>query len=415
MGKNLINDSNTGKKLTKEVALERILEKCKEKNYEFLGFKNEENEYENGRTKLILKCLNCGNIWDSTDYGHFVRGNRGCSNCNKFTKPLDKKEVIKEIEKLCQERDFTFLGFAEEYYGLHTHLLLKCNKCGEEWDTTTVSNLKKIDRKSHTCSRNGNYRPPKEVILERYKNKLKNPNLEILGFKEDIFINPTKNHLIIKCHNCGIEFTYSCSKFCEHQGDIKCKHCERNLKRSHEEALQMVLDKCKLLDYTFLGFKTDDEKYYNKSTKLILKCNKCERVWDTTNFHNFINGTMKCLGCYSFKLEKEIEVALKEKNIEYEFQKRFNWLGLKTLDFYLPKYNIAIECQGRQHFESVEAFGGEDAFNGQHERDILKNQLCKENNVKLLYYSTYKKSDTFLNEKVFKNNKEIIKEIKKYE
>ena len=44
---------------------------------------------------------------------------------------------------------------------------------------------------------------------------------------------------------------------------------------------------------------------------------------------------------------------LKENNIEFETQKRFKWLGGKSLDFYLPKYNIAIECQGLQHFRPV--------------------------------------------------------------
>ena len=37
---------------------------------------------------------------------------------------------------------------------------------------------------------------------------------------------------------------------------------------------------------------------------------------------------------------------LNKKHIIFEKQKRFNWLGRQSLDFYLPKYNIGIECQG---------------------------------------------------------------------
>ena len=47
----------------------------------------------------------------------------------------------------------------------------------------------------------------------------------------------------------------------------------------------------------------------------------------------------------------------RQNKIEYEYQKRFIWLGKQSLDFYLPKYNIAIECQGEQHFKPVD-FGG---------------------------------------------------------
>lgn len=40
-------------------------------------------------------------------------------------------------------------------------------------------------------------------------------------------------------------------------------------------------------------------------------------------------------------------------NIKYERYKKFSWLKKQNLDFYLPDYNIAIECQGIQHFEPL--------------------------------------------------------------
>ena len=77
-----------------------------------------------------------------------------------------------------------------------------------------------------------------------------------------------------------------------------------------------------------------------------------------------------------------------EKEIIFEQQKTFEWLKYKRnmfLDFYLPDYNIAIECQGRQHFD-VESFKGE-SYENIKERDTKKLELCNENGVKLLYYS----------------------------
>ena len=61
------------------------------------------------------------------------------------------------------------------------------------------------------------------------------------------------------------------------------------------------------------------------------------------------------------------------------------WLDKQSLDFYLPKYNIAIECQGRQHFIPIDFFGGEDAFEYRKKLDKNKYDLCRKNNVKLFY------------------------------
>ena len=62
-------------------------------------------------------------------------------------------------------------------------------------------------------------------------------------------------------------------------------------------------------------------------------------------------------------------------------------MGRQSLDFYLPDYNIAIECQGIQHFEPIDFFGGEEKFDEQIERDRIKYNLCKNNNINIIYYS----------------------------
>ena len=54
-----------------------------------------------------------------------------------------------------------------------------------------------------------------------------------------------------------------------------------------------------------------------------------------------------------------------------------------------------IEYDGKQHFESVDKFGGEEKFILQQERDQRKNQYCKENNIFLLRipYTDFDKLD----------------------
>jgi len=103
-----------------------------------------------------------------------------------------------------------------------------------------------------------------------------------------------------------------------------------------------------------------------------------------------------CPFCNESKLEKEVEMFLNKKHIIFEKQKRFNWLGRQSLDFYLPKYNIGIECQGEQHYKPVD-FGGKgikwatEQFKYTIKKDNIKKRKCENNGVKLLYYSNFNK------------------------
>ena len=53
-------------------------------------------------------------------------------------------------------------------------------------------------------------------------------------------------------------------------------------------------------------------------------------------------------------------------------------------DFFLPDLNIMIEFDGRQHYESVKFYGGDDAFYSTQQRDIIKNKYCETNNIQLI-------------------------------
>ena len=76
--------------------------------------------------------------------------------------------------------------------------------------------------------------------------------------------------------------------------------------------------------------------------------------------------------------------------INFIQQKTFDWLKDKRklyLDFYLSNYNIAIECQGEQHFKPFKYFGGVTKYLRIASNDELKLKLCKEHNIKVLYFS----------------------------
>jgi hypothetical protein len=61
------------------------------------------------------------------------------------------------------------------------------------------------------------------------------------------------------------------------------------------------------------------------------------------------------------------------------------WLYPQRIDVYFPDLKVAIEYQGKQHFEAIDFFGGELALEKNKERDLRKAQLCKDNDVHLIY------------------------------
>lgn len=95
-----------------------------------------------------------------------------------------------------------------------------------------------------------------------------------------------------------------------------------------------------------------------------------------------------------------VKNALEENGIEFLEQYSFEWMRLSTYgklsyDFYIPSRNIAIECQGRQHYKAIERFGGEEELVRIKNRDFIKKELCKKEGITLVYYS---KSDILLKE-----------------
>ena len=101
--------------------------------------------------------------------------------------------------------------------------------------------------------------------------------------------------------------------------------------------------------------------------------------------------------------------CLNKEGIKYEFHYHPDFLKGLEIDFYLPEICTGIECQGRQHYQVINFFGGIDGFNKTVERDTLKKKLCKENRVNLLYYT----EENVMDASTFTDKEKIIEEIKK--
>ena len=103
------------------------------------------------------------------------------------------------------------------------------------------------------------------------------------------------------------------------------------------------------------------------------------------------NGHTTSCGCrvQSFG-EEYIQLLLIEHKIDFEPQYSFNdcrYLKVLHFDFAILKNGHVlglIEYDGRQHFESIDFFGGEEEFIKTKKRDEIKNEYCKENKIPLL-------------------------------
>ena len=78
--------------------------------------------------------------------------------------------------------------------------------------------------------------------------------------------------------------------------------------------------------------------------------------------------------------EKIIFNLLKELDINFDFQKSFEWSRKKRYDFYLPNNNLIIEFNGAQHYKEVEKF--DITLEENQKNDILKKNLALKNGIK---------------------------------
>ena len=191
--------------------------------------------------------------------------------------------------------------------------------------------------------------------------------------------------LPIICKEHGIfEQSYAKHFKCGH-GCPKCGNPIRTTEYYIDKARSIHGDK---YDYS----KTIVENYKKKS---IIICHKKDSFGNehgeflmSMDNHCHKTKPQGCPKCKESKLECEINNFFINNNIQFERQKRFEWLGYQSLDFYLPEYNIAIECQGEQHFKTHSgSFFTFEKVEEIKKLDERKKQLCEENGIKLLYYS----------------------------
>lgn len=144
--------------------------------------------------------------------------------------------------------------------------------------------------------------------------------------------------------------------------------------------------------------------YINEHTPVVIICSKHGKFLQKPDHHLQGSGCPKCVLKAQSKLQKAILTKLPELELEWEASPE--WLGKMRFDLYSSKYNFEIEHHGIQHYQPIELFGGEKAFQERLKADALKTKLCNDNNCKqfiMKYDYTEEDLDELIN-----NIKQII-------
>lgn len=240
---------------------------------------------------------------------------------------------------------------------------------------------------------------PKRLTQEEYQAKFDKeyPTLELLSpYKGN------KEYIHVRCRIDGNEFDTKPNWLSHGQGCAVCYHRRQSefQKIPLSEQIRRIQEK-----YTFDGGKSlyglekeqfDEADYENCHQTIPWYCNKHNITFYRTPT-KLLNDERICPMCQAeinvkSHTHREMKGILEENGIRFEEEKAFPWLKRKfhlRLDFYVPDYKIAIECQGEQHFKPVEHFGGVPYLRKIQERDKIKKDLCEEHGITVKYIANY--------------------------
>ena len=294
-------------------------------------------------------------------------------------KKLTKEEFIKKANK---KHDSKYDYNKVEYKNNSTKVCIICPEHGEFWQTPN-SHLNGV-----SCPKCGGTCVLTKEEWVAFANEIHKGKYD---YSKVEYVN-AKTKVCIICKDHG-EFWQEASS---HTQGCGCPICGQitvidSKRSSKEEFIKRANEKH--------GDKYNYSKvdYVNNQAKVCIICPEHGEFWQTPNSH--LNG-VGCPKCNLSHLERSVMNYLDNIGITYDYQKRFKWLGRQSLDFYLPDYNVGIECQGEQHFFPIEYFGGDKEFKKVLERDKRKKTLCEKHGVKLLYFGNVPNYDTFLGEAV---------------
>lgn len=352
-------------------------------------------EYINNKTKVCIVCPIHGEFWQRPN--NHLSG-QGCPHCGG-TANIKTEGFIEKARMVHGDKyDYSKV----DYVNNKTKVIIVCKKHGE-FTVSPEHHLRGVGcPKCHFEKLSSLFSMTKDEFVE----KAKSVHEDKYDYsKVDYVNNNTKVCIVCPVHG---EFWQTPHNHLSGNGCPKCKGDKlRQDKLKTFDEFVSEANKIHGKKYTYIP------PYSGKNIPIEIICPLHGKFKQTP--HDHLSGC-GCPKCNSSKLELRLLRLFNENSIEHVYLCRKNtlaWLERQSLDFYLPKYNVAVECQGAQHYVPSN-FGSKDKDPNDclrivRERDERKRSLCEENNVRLLYFSDKKYDD----EVIIDENK-LLESIKAY-
>ena len=318
-------------------------------------------DYIDAKTKVCIICPEHGEFWQTPD-AH-LRGQE-CPLCSHRSFKYLKDEFIEKAKEIHNNKyDYSKV----EYVNAKTKVCIICPEHGKFWQTPNTH------LKGHGCKKCGI-----KIIWEKIGRKTKD---EFIKELEEKFGKIYKYDLVkwVNCHT-KIKLIYG-DKIIE-QTPTKFLSVKSPITYERVRNTEDFISKAKQVH----GNRYDYSKtiYKGQNIPVTIICPEHGEFTIKPCYHLDGNG---CRLCRISNLEMRVMQYLKDNKIKYEYQKYPDFLskGLshQSLDFYLPDYKIAIECQGTQHFKNGGVY---QCLEENIKRDIKKYKKCSENKIQVLYY-----------------------------
>lgn len=290
-------------------------------------------------------------------------------------KSNEENFISKSIEKHGHKCDYSLV----EYINNNTKVKIICQIHGifEQIPRTHLNG------RAHGCGKcaNNDYRYTIEDFVKRagiiYNNKYDYSLIKHVN---------RRSHINIICPMHGI-FKTRADIHLEGAECIKCNQ-EKRFALSENKFIEKskIVHKC-LYDYALV-------KYNGANVKTEIICSVHGSFFQTPSGHSRGKG---CPYCKESKGEIKIKNFLQENSLVFMREHRFpdcKYKNTLPFDFYIPKLNLCIEFNGKQHYKPIKHFGGQNYLELTQKRDKIKFEYCKKNKIKLL---TIKYNDNVYN------------------
>lgn len=297
---------------------------------------------------------------------------------------MSKRKTTQEFK----EEVFNIVGneydVLSEYINNKEKILIKHNSeiCNNNEWWIKPNNFLSCNQRCPICSKikaDESHRKDMTMIIE----EIKSVHGEEYDVNLDNYIN-NKSKIDITHKNCGHKFESTLNNFLSKKST--CPICAY---KTRKEKTKLNINHVRevIKNITNGEYELVSTEYINNSIPLAIRHTECGDIF-YVSFGNFTNGGVRCPCISTSKGELRIQEILKSFNIDFETQYMFDdCVGIKRrmpFDFYLEQFNLCIEYQGRQHYEPVDIFGGQEQFEIQVNNDNIKRNYCKNNNIELL-------------------------------